>query len=54
MCCGVLAFGKIQVEEAKVLNREHDSNKIVLPRESGYSGNSGWDNLEEDVEEKNK
>ena len=51
ICCGVLEFGKMQVEEAKVVDREHDGDEIVLPGESGYSGDSGWDNLEGDVEE---
>ena len=51
MCCGVFAFGKMQVEEPEVVDREHDGDKIVLPGESGYSSDSGWDNLEEDVEE---
>ena len=33
------------------VDREHDGEDIVLPGESGYSGNSGWENLEEDIEE---
>ena len=40
----------MQVEEAKAVDREHDGDEIVLPGESGYSGDSGWDNLEEDIE----
>ena len=50
ICCGVLEFGKMQVEEARGIDREHDGDEIVLPGESGYSGDSGWDNLEEDIE----
>ena len=49
MCCGVLAFGKIQVEE--IDNREHDGEEIVLPGEDGYSGDSRWENLGEDSQE---
>ena len=29
--------------------REHDGEVIVLPGESGHSGNSGWDDLEEEI-----
>ena len=46
MCCGVLEFGKMQVEEAKIIDREHDGDEIGLPEESDYSGNSGLYNLE--------
>ena len=44
-----LHLANMQVE--KEVNREHDGEDIVLPGESGYSGNSGWENLEEDIEE---
>ena len=50
MCCGVLALGQTQAEEVKE-DKENDGEDIVLPGESGYGGDSGWENLGEGFED---
>ena len=46
-----LDFGKTQVKEVREVDREHDGEEIVLPGKSGYSDDSGWETLGEDIEE---
>ena len=47
--CNALVFEQAPVQEDEDDKREHDGEVIVLPGESGHSGNSGWEDLEEEI-----
>ena len=51
MCGNVLSLYTAQVQELEDDEREHDGEYIVLLGERGHSGDSGWEYLEEDIDE---